>query len=730
MLNLSPPAKLTELTRSFRSSRPLVAALNALFATQEWFGTEYSDVDATDKGLKAAGPEPALNFLDLREISSAPIARRKFSEFAASEIIRMLNASVQIADDDSKTLRPLRFRDFAILVKAKAEALSLERAFRAAGIPHAFYKKPGVFESTEAMEWSLILTATSTLDFNSIRKALLTRFFSLPLTDLLTIDEVPPPILDQFRRWNTLAQERRWSVMFAQMMNDTAILLPGNVDAIVDGKASVDPADDFERRRANLELIAQDLEVMARQERMDLNRLIDALQELRLAPVTQDESTLHSEESDADRVRIMTIHASKGLEFPVVFITGGFFDRKNPAFVEYFESETSQDKVFDLDPETSDLMIRQTAEDLKRLYYVAFTRAQFKAYCPLFPSPSAKKEGGMPGQAGPVSTLIFPAAMRLSADLVNIIPAQFERRKAAIIQPAKSQGESVTIIPYPEIARRARGLTSYSGILRIGRSLESHSVTFGNVQKMDEVESGASNTEAEPRPQDIIATIPRGRRTGDALHAILETLDFGTFAQERPPGLESLSESTRKLIQTSLRRNGIDPELHAESIVRLLWNTLNTELPRVGKLSSITSRSPEMEFMLAVPQQNGESTWEQIVLRKGFVYGAMDLVFRHERKYYLLDWKTNTLPSYDPEALKKSIQESHYDLQYEIYSHALISWLSSMPGFSPDWFGGVFYLYLRGMEPGTTNGIFDVRPEPASLSSLGDIVRRAFRGNS
>lgn len=728
MLSMSPPAALTELKKSFRSSRPLMTALNRLFAAPEWFGDAYQDVEATDKALQSAEPEPALNFLDLREASRAPLARRTFSEFAASEIIRLLKASIQIPDEESGALRPLQFSDFAVLVKAKTEARSLERAFRAAGIPHGFYKKLGIFESREAMEWALILKATSTLDFNSIRKALLTRFFSMPLSDLLTIDEVPSPVLDQFRRWNTLAQERRWSRMFAEMMNDTAILLPGNVDAIVEGKESVDPTDDFERRRANLEQIAQDLEITARQERMDLNQMIDALQDMRLAPPTQDESTLHSEESDADRVRIMTIHASKGLEFPVVFITGGFYEQNFATFAEYFESESSQDKVFDLDTRKKSLMAPQTAEDQKRLYYVAFTRAQFKAYAPLFPS--VKKDGEMASTAGPVSTLIFRAAARLPAELMNIVPAKFEPGNAVTPLPTKTQGEAVTIIPYPEISRRARGLTSYSGILRIGRSLESHSVTFGKGQKMDEVESIASDTEPETKRQENILPIPGGRRTGDALHAILENLDFSTFSLEKPPALASLSESTRNLIQTSLARNGIDADLHAESVVRLVWNTLNTELPQVGKLSSLTSLSPEMEFMLAVPEQHGEANWEQIVLRKGFVYGAMDLVFCHEKKYYLLDWKTNTLPSYDAETLKKSIKESRYDLQYEIYAHALISWLSSMPGFSPDWFGGVFYLYLRGMEPGTTNGIFELRPEPASLSNLGDIVRRAFRGNS
>ncbi|MCE9599172.1 MAG: UvrD-helicase domain-containing protein [Spirochaetia bacterium] len=725
LLGLSPPAENVRLGTSYRSSPELMEAVNALFASTIWFGKDYKDVLAAPiekRRITLVGEEPALNFLDLQDVERAPVARRKFSEFAANEILRMMNGPLRIADKGAN--RPLRFSDFAVLVKAKSESPSMERAFRSAGIPHAFYKKPGVYESKEAMEWALILKATDTLDFNAMRKALLTRFFSIPIGDLLEIGEIPPAILDRFRHWNSLAIERRWSAMFSQMLLDTPILLPGNATAISMGTEFVDPTDDFERRRANLEQIAQDLELSARQRRMNLSEMIDTLAELRVAQVTADESTLHSDESDADRVRIMTIHASKGLEFPFVFITGGFYDGYKSSFSEYFASPESQEKIFDLVPEKNAELSAQTAEDLKRLYYVAFTRAQFKIYAPLFKVKSKE---------GPVSSLIYPAATSLLPNLANVISI---KREISPPVPLTNNRKSIPIgeiRPYAQVARRARGLTSYSSILRLARMNEAPTMDFGIPQKLDESQSPGTTEEiAVVSGIEVSGTggadsIPGGARTGDAVHSILEKLDFATFDSEKPFPGEELPPDTLELIRNNLVRNGIS-EKHQGTVINLIWATLNTELPEIGKLAKVTSFSPEMTFMLAVPEQNANAKWEQIVLRKGFIYGAMDLVFRQNQKYYVLDWKTNKLPVYTQDELEKCMQSSHYDLQYEIYSHALISWLSSMPGYEPEWFGGVFYLFLRGMRPGSNDGVFFRRPNPDSLLSIGEIVRRAFRG--
>ena len=98
-----------------------------------------------------------------------------------------------------------------------------------------------------------------------------------------------------------------------------------------------------------------------------------------------------------------------------------------------------------------------------------------------------------------------------------------------------------------------------------------------------------------------------------------------------------------------------------------------------------------------------------------FIRGFIDLIFRFENRYYIADWKSNFLEKgYGPDALKESMEQSGYHLQYRIYSLALLRWLEqTYGGFSKafDLFGGVFYFYLRGMDTGGQNGIFYVAPD-------------------
>jgi exodeoxyribonuclease V beta subunit len=107
----------------------------------------------------------------------------------------------------------------------------------------------------------------------------------------------------------------------------------------------------------------------------------------------------------------------------------------------------------------------------------------------------------------------------------------------------------------------------------------------------------------------------------------------------------------------------------------------------------------------------------------GFMRGAMDLVFRSEGRFYLLDWKSNYLGdgplSYHPEALEGAMTEHHYHLQYLIYLAALHGFLRlRLPGYDYGrHFGCVFYIFLRGIDSGT-GGIYRARPPVELLERL------------
>jgi exodeoxyribonuclease V beta subunit len=116
----------------------------------------------------------------------------------------------------------------------------------------------------------------------------------------------------------------------------------------------------------------------------------------------------------------------------------------------------------------------------------------------------------------------------------------------------------------------------------------------------------------------------------------------------------------------------------------------------------------------------------------GMMHGFIDLVFTHQGKYYVVDYKSSFLgdriTDYSQEAIKDSIEESYYDLQYLIYSLALHRYLKiRLPDYSPErHFGGAIYLYLRGMAPGHTTGSYYA---PISAQWL-DALDQLFDGSS
>jgi exodeoxyribonuclease V beta subunit len=111
---------------------------------------------------------------------------------------------------------------------------------------------------------------------------------------------------------------------------------------------------------------------------------------------------------------------------------------------------------------------------------------------------------------------------------------------------------------------------------------------------------------------------------------------------------------------------------------------------------------------------------------KGFV----DLVFEWGGRYYLLDWKSNYLgpgvEDYAREALHKVMESSYYVLQYHLYAVALHRYLGArVPGYKYDrHFGGVFYIFLRGVDPAPSPqfGVYYDKPPAGRIASLSSLL--------
>jgi exodeoxyribonuclease V beta subunit len=242
---------------------------------------------------------------------------------------------------------------------------------------------------------------------------------------------------------------------------------------------------------------------------------------------------------------------------------------------------------------------------------------------------------------------------------------------------------------------------------------------------------------------------PTGATAGKGLHPLFEELDF---AAATPAAIEPAASAALQAYNFDLRWL---PTV-GTMVKRTLATTLQTPEGGSFSLNQITGtqRLTEMQFFLPLGAIESNSLAKIFVrhsidtgptsgfaehLRElgfgrhhGMLQGFIDLVFRHEERYYLLDWKSNHLGThpgdYQPEALTRAMQASYYTLQYHLYLVALHRHLrSTLPGYRYEThFGGVVYAYLRGTslnaDSGSTLGMYRDYPDRALIESLADYL--------
>jgi len=272
-------------------------------------------------------------------------------------------------------------------------------------------------------------------------------------------------------------------------------------------------------------------------------------------------------------------------------------------------------------------------------------------------------------------------------------------------------------------------VTSYSG-------LQQH----GSQRLLDVMPSFDLEAAGEEQQEEIAEAaltphhFPRGAAPGTFLHELFESLDF-----PQPP--------TAALLELHLQQNGYplhwQPML-TDWIARVVSTPLNDQGIQLGKVQA-SDRLVEMGFYLPIDGLLTASDLDALIRQdalsrdappldfrqvQGMLKGFIDLVFRWQGKYYLLDYKSNWLgdshEAYTPAAMKQAMIDHRYDLQYQLYTLALHRYLQHrLTDYDYEQhFGGVFYLFLRGMD-GTSpaNGVFHTRPTLEFVSQLDSLFR-------
>jgi exodeoxyribonuclease V beta subunit len=748
----SEAARQYSLTTNHRSTPELIASLNQLFDRPMPFaepGLDYQQVGASDKAraqlvLPAVEGEQdaplALVWLDDEHLGKGQAGALVATD-TARRIAGVLAASSQgeayFAQGDTRT--PIKGGDIAVLVASHRQAGEVAAELAARGVPSVRRGKENVWHSEEADELSAVLAAYAEPGREgALRYALASRLLGRSAADLAACTE-DAQAWDAEReaaeRYHQLWQQQGFMRAFRAWLDEQKVAQ--RLLALVDG----------ERRLTNLLHLAELLQTESLH-RPGLEQLLTWFNAQRSAEAHGEDALLRLE-SDAERVQIVTIHTSKGLEYPLVFcpyLWDGALLRQHEDISCHADDGTP---LLDLGSEQLDAHRERArherfAEKL-RLTYVALTRARDRLWLHWGPVDCKPRKDGTLGDSGLHSSALAwllhgrqlpgeDALAELAGNLQSLSP---QGLRAEVAQLVGSSHGHMSLQPLRHAEASAAGeqrAPAPQQLSTLQRSLHSawRVGSFSGLAAGMHMEAPDRDGLVMPdasEPGSGFFAFPRGARAGTCLHAILED-----WARGKAPLAE--------LIEPGLSGHGISNEWNAVALEQL-QQVVDCDLDGQGlTLSGLNPvrRLPELGFTFPVagldmqrlrailsdpahglptPMRDAAARLEFDSL-KGFLKGFIDLTFEHDGRWYIADYKSNWLGPdasyYGGERLLQALAAEHYYLQYLIYLVALRRFLRQrLDDFHNDQLGGAYYLFLRGMP---SAGVYFSRPADGLLDAL------------
>ncbi|ENZ8372724.1 exodeoxyribonuclease V subunit beta [Klebsiella pneumoniae] len=723
------------LDTNWRSSPGMVGSVNRLFSLSDnpfmFHEIPFLPVKAAakNKGLRFtvdAADVPAMNvWLMPGDTVGSGDYQTFMAQLCATQIRDWLSAGQRgrALLWRGETSRPVQASDITVLVRNRLEAAQVREALQTLGIPSVYLSnRDSVFETLEAQELLWLLQAVLAPEReNTLRSALATSMFGLTALDIENLnqdEQAWDALVEEFSEYRQIWRQRGVMPMLRALM--TARHIAENLLATRGG----------ERRLTDILHISELLQEAASQLESE-HALVRWLAQHIAEPDSNAASQQMRLESDKHLVQIVTIHKSKGLEYPLVWLPFiARFRKQDQAF--YHDRETFA-AVLDLGQDEASLELAEAerlAEDL-RLLYVALTRAVW--HCSLGVAPlSSRKSGNSDFHLSALGRLLQAGeamdAAGLAARLVDFCHGDIALQIPGELDLTPWQAPAATIprLSARELQRRIADdwrVTSYSGLQQHGFS--------GRQDLLPRLDVDAAGVgEVVEEPQLTPHQFPRGAAPGTFLHSLFEELDF---TQPVPEGW----------MAEKLQLSGFDAQW-APVLTDWLGGVLKTRLPGPDiALNQLAARDKqvEMAFYLPIAQLLTAERLDALIRQydplsadtppldfrqvRGMLKGFIDLVFRHEGRYYLLDYKSNWLgedrEAYTRPAMEQAMRAHRYDLQYQLYSLALHRYLRHrLADYDYDrHFGGVIYLFLRGMDGQEGGqGIFTTRPVRPLIDGL------------
>ena len=760
------------LGTNHRSTAPMVAAVNHWFAQAEAtqpagaFGFRQGDLNPVpftpvqaqgrpERFQTAQGPVAAMTVVHDLELLNADTHRARFAARCAEQIVGWLNdPQAGFEGPAGAPFRPLRPADIAVLVRTGKEALAVRRELAQRQVASVYLsEKDSVFDAPEAADLLHWLRAMATpRDERLLRAAVATSMVGLSMQELarLAHDE------QAFDVWcdHALALHQVWQTQgVLSMLRQTLhrLALPARWLQAPDG----------ERRLTNHLHLAELLQ-QASTELDGEQALIRWLAQHVHGDAQRSDEQIVRLESDADLVQIITVHKSKGLEFPLVLLpfAWGFraLDRQRTRMLELpmptaGGAAPEREVLLSFSAEQLAQADQERLREDLRLLYVALTRARHGVWMGFAAQKAAQGnacvthlsglgrllngEGPPPGPEAWLERL--QAVMQPQANAVLVAgrpdtactPLQTRDALADLHAPSAYQAHfdrRWTVGSFSALVRDLASGPPLPALAQVPRPADDEPSPWLLAQTApDNAPPEPAATEAAPWH-----AFPRGALAGNFLHDQLEWLAAEHF--------DVLSHAER--LRQRCERAGHGPL--AAGVQRWLQAVATQPLPGPGAaLTDLQNLLPEMEFWLPVPELRVGAldtlcrqhlfpglARPRLVARElhGMLMGFADLVFEHAGRYWVLDYKSNHLgahaQAYHRNALQSAMAEHRYDVQAVLYLLALHRLLRQRlgAGYQPaEHLGGAVYLFLRGLD-GPEHGVCLVQPPLALLDELDHLL--------
>ncbi|MFI0435632.1 MAG: UvrD-helicase domain-containing protein [Parachlamydiaceae bacterium] len=706
------------LNVNYRSQPCLVEALNTLFdphhlpdfipLPKHSLHLPYQPVEAAESNrvYQIDDGQEAMHFFiaDAKAFKNPKLTDLElhiFFPFIAKEITRLREKT------------HLGFPQFAVLVRDRHQALRLAQYFDQFAIPYLNQRGTSLADSAAHLALTdLIRAVLHPQNRSAIRTALGSPLLGWTHTEIKTEGSMEFMLL-LVQRLRQCLVNQGFSLFFEEMLHTKC---KKNGPTILEQILSREGGLDFFR---DLRQIADLIIDHQYTEWNSPEGLIPFLDRLYVWQEDDDKRIKRFQDPTTDGVKILTLHYSKGLEFDIVFALG--LVNRTAIKEDLIPIEIDGQIVLSPAKEDSQDYLNYCEEcdaEKMRQFYVALTRAKSKLYIPI--ALHLPSERLYCGEAAPMDLFIA----RIGQPLAHSYGELYKRIKEStgehflnfLERVGKDHFMTYTIhqnifyAPPPEKPLAFESpLTPPSCVKVEAKPLWMTSFSSMSSHFQRKKEAGMVLEKHPPHQIDSQIkdpyTLPANSETGILIHHILEKLNFHDFKPLN--NHEEALPLIRPFVQKSFLK-GWDLQ-----IAQLIFNTLKTPLSdELGEfcLADLKPTDLYREMPFIFPYQRA-SLIEEIECKEGLMKGVIDCLFICQGTYFLLDWKTNWLGStpdaYSHDHVELAMKENAYHLQGKIYSEALRRYLKLVERRPfEECFGGFFYLFMRGIQPGNKNGIY------------------------